>query len=1404
MNGIGSRGFVVIFFLITALVSGLLRWSDVIGAGVATRWLLLIHVVSGLAGLAILPFWLKAHVGKHRRASASRRSGTGFALSGALLVAGASGVFLALSFFLYLFKVHWFPRWYTEGAGAYTAIHWGKTVHLLATLGIVAFLGHLGISWGRARSAAWRSLAAGTVLSIMVALALAAGFRPHAEASVPVDRVPYYSLPWGANPFRPGNLATVDGRFVDPERIPAARTCAGCHQRETREWGASLHSVTGPDRIYETAIRLNEKIAIRDLGTEKIRWCDACHEPGRLLTGSINPIVTVKPSEAAAEGTSCVICHTAVKATDEGNGSLTVDLRHVETDPATIVLSPEEHAGDMGSPFFRDTLRRPELCGACHNEFRPTEVNPEIPLQETFKQWAESEYKDRGITCVDCHMNQDPAGFIKKLGENGHVPPRGRLSHRFVGPNTLLADPDNPLLTFLRGGSAPAGLDEQAWREDLRIQKRLGEELLRAAARLQIVEPDMRAGAAASVLVEVTNEGAGHDLPTGALDQKHMWLELKVAAADGRVVFQSGWFDASTGKLDPETVLYSKRIYDKDGQPLVRHELFPIARMEWTRQPIPPGKTDRVPFRFEVPPDTRGPLTITARLWYRAAFQDLVAYNLKVSQIVQPVLMAETSVLLSAGVVQARVCDGGDGSWSPWMAGRAVRQAMLGAQAALQSGDRAGAAASVEEAAGLYRAVFAAPFQAVAPRLAGDLAGELAAARSAAAAGDELRLSFSRGLAWGMVLEGAFRQGLARLEAGAFQEAEEWLRLREHPERTAQGPLDDPVEETLSALRTKGSGQGEDAVTTIRHEMNRVYLARLHRSLDESTLAGKRGFLAQQAFWAGSALGYYRILAPDIEQSLGAGEAREIDAAFSEMASLAWQGQDPAGSLAAIQERLRLYSPVRWDEDRVAERIGLLFTYLDLIVVEYRDAGVSGGRIRVPIEYQEAVSFAREARGIITELYPHLHRKDRAEAVALIEQAAGIETLIRDKSPLDRVAAEVERLREKVAGVSGVTAGATRGGAEILSVVSRNLARITELVASGDYGEAERLRMESYALFESGPEATLRNREPGLAARLEGLFWEGWGEQPGLLRLLDRRAGGDEVVRTVTEMNTALAGAERVMAGPQTAVAAAIQSMSIIVREGLEAVLILAAVLGYLAKTGQARLRRQLYVGVVLALVGSVATWWLSRAVIEISGAGRELIEGITGLLAVAVLFMVVNWLFKKAYVDDWLAEIKTRARMAIRLESPLTMAGLGFVVVYREGFETVLFYQALLTGTNFGPVMMGFVGGLMLVLAVAYPLLVLGRRIPLRPFFKITGVLLLLLAFKFMGSGLRELQEAGVLRSTPMPSIPASFWMQEIAGIFSTVETSLGQILLLLAFLLSWVTARVRVGMTNQEPIDH
>jgi len=231
--------------------------------------------------------------------------------------------------------------------------------------------------------------------------------------------------------------------------------------------------------------------------------------------------------------------------------------------------------------------------------------------------------------------------------------------------------------------------------------------------------------------------------------------------------------------------------------------------------------------------------------------------------------------------------------------------------------------------------------------------------------------------------------------------------------------------------------------------------------------------------------------------------------------------------------------------------------------------------------------------------------------------------------------------------------------------------------------------------------------------------------------------------------------------------------------------LILGAILGYLRATNSPRkFSAWVCAGTAAAILLSVFTWWAAQSLITITVAQREIIEGVASLVAVAVLFYVTNWLFEKVYVVDWIVFVKEQVSKALNTGSALALAGLSFTVVYREGFETVLFYQALLFDAGASSVWLGFFIGSVIIIGVAYAILKLSKRLPLKPFFTVTGLLLMLLAFNFMGSGIRELQEAGMISAHLLMWIPENLILMELFGIFPTLETTLAQVLFLLILL--------------------
>jgi high-affinity iron transporter len=239
------------------------------------------------------------------------------------------------------------------------------------------------------------------------------------------------------------------------------------------------------------------------------------------------------------------------------------------------------------------------------------------------------------------------------------------------------------------------------------------------------------------------------------------------------------------------------------------------------------------------------------------------------------------------------------------------------------------------------------------------------------------------------------------------------------------------------------------------------------------------------------------------------------------------------------------------------------------------------------------------------------------------------------------------------------------------------------------------------------------------------------------------------------------------------------QSFLIILREGFEAILVVGAVVAFLLKTGHRERLRSIWIGVGAALVASGVTAVILATVLRALPATREIIEGITMLVAVAVLFSVSYWLISKVEAAKWQQFIRDKVNNALQHGGGRALAVVAFLAVYREGAETALFYQALLRDGAGLPIALGMVIGFA-VLAVIFTLFYrYGVRIPLRPFFAVTSALLYYMAFVFMGKGIRELQEGNVMPITVLPGWPHV----EAMGIYPSVETLLAQLLLLVLF---------------------
>ncbi|MDR0377341.1 MAG: FTR1 family iron permease [Spirochaetaceae bacterium] len=247
----------------------------------------------------------------------------------------------------------------------------------------------------------------------------------------------------------------------------------------------------------------------------------------------------------------------------------------------------------------------------------------------------------------------------------------------------------------------------------------------------------------------------------------------------------------------------------------------------------------------------------------------------------------------------------------------------------------------------------------------------------------------------------------------------------------------------------------------------------------------------------------------------------------------------------------------------------------------------------------------------------------------------------------------------------------------------------------------------------------------------------------------------------------------------ESAVMVFLGSLLIIVREGFEAIIIVGAIIAYLLKSGNKKSTRPVYVGSLIALGVSVVMAWILNQITSVAGGqNQEIIEGATMLLAVVVLFYVSNWMISKAEAEAWAGYIEGKVKSSITRGSMFSLAFAAFLAVFREGAETILFYQALLasTETYISMIWLGLGVGVVALVVIYILIRVLSIRLPLKPFFLGTSILLFVMSITFVGNGIKELQEGNVIGVSPVPGVASI----DILGIYPTLETLIPQAALL------------------------
>ena len=402
---------------------------------------------------------------------------------------------------------------------------------------------------------------------------------------------------------------------------------------------------------------------------------------------------------------------------------------------------------------------------------------------------------------------------------------------------------------------------------------------------------------------------------------------------------------------------------------------------------------------------------------------------------------------------------------------------------------------------------------------------------------------------------------------------------------------------------------------------------------------------------------------------------------------------------------------------------------------------------------------------------------------------AGYSVPLRENTQLNNLS-DITELSKGFGTYSGIKKGfgdskdSEKTGVRIdIDSIRIKLVELLQKYKEGENDEAFMAARSAYLDSYERIEVPLRPINPDYTLDMEIKFAE-------LRNLIQQHQPYPKVEAKVVEIRSGLDESERLVTGTGTLAPslAFSTSFSIIFREGLESALIIGAILTYLEASRNSHYKKHVYLGIVIAIIATVITWFFAQFVIDITGASKELIEAIAGISAVVVLFWVSFWILNKVETKKWIEFVKAKVWQATTTGSVMVFAMLSFFTIYREGFETVLFYQAMFSFAKNMEifVFLGLVLGLAVIISVVFIIRKLGKKLPLRVLFGLTMAIGAYMSIAFIGNAIREFQEIGYISTTHLFGIipRLEINLATMTGIHPTLETTIAQILLLSVYL--------------------
>ncbi|MDR3345990.1 MAG: FTR1 family iron permease [Campylobacteraceae bacterium] len=363
---------------------------------------------------------------------------------------------------------------------------------------------------------------------------------------------------------------------------------------------------------------------------------------------------------------------------------------------------------------------------------------------------------------------------------------------------------------------------------------------------------------------------------------------------------------------------------------------------------------------------------------------------------------------------------------------------------------------------------------------------------------------------------------------------------------------------------------------------------------------------------------------------------------------------------------------------------------------------------------------------------------------------------------------------------------------EVLANIKAEGAKAVELYKTGDSKKATSTIQNAYFdIFEaSGMEVRVGAMDSTLKTTIEGTFSE--------IVAIIKNSGDVEKIEAVLErLYKEVEAAAEKLSTKTTPWSLFLYSLIIILREGVEALIVVTAVIAYLVKSGNGERLNIVYNSLWAAIGLSFVTAFVMNYLFNASGESRELLEGITMLVAVLLLFYVGFWLLSNAHSKKWAHYISEKVKDSISSGSAKALWFTVFLAVYREGAETVLFYQAIIfdakSAAGYGVIAAGLVIGLVLLTILFFALKAGAVKIPIKPFFVITSAIIFYMSVTFTGKGIMELVEGKIIEPTILEGFPTITWL----GVYPYIESLLPQAILLIGIVAG--TALIRKNARKQ-----